>query len=50
MNMTIDGTGQLADVMKQAGPMKMTMKTTSVKTDAVSDDLFKVPEGYTIVK
>jgi hypothetical protein len=50
MTMTIEGTGQVADMMKQMGPMKMTMRTTSVKADALSDDLFKVPEGYTIIK
>jgi hypothetical protein len=50
MTMTVDGTGQVADMMKQMGPMKITTKTTSVKADALSDDLFKVPEGYTIVK
>jgi hypothetical protein len=50
MTMTVEGTGQLADMMKQMGPMKMTTRTTSVKADALSDELFKVPEGYTIVK
>jgi hypothetical protein len=50
MTMTIEGTGQVADMMKQMGPMKMTMRTTSVKADVLSDDLFKVPEGYTIIK
>jgi hypothetical protein len=30
--------------------MKITTRTTSIKADALSDDLFKVPEGYTIVK
>jgi hypothetical protein len=50
IDMTIDGTGEMAAMMKQMGGMKITTKTTSVKTDAVSDDLFKVPEGYTVVK
>jgi hypothetical protein len=50
MTMTVDGTGQVADMMKQLGAMKITTKTTSIKADALSDDLFKVPEGYTIVK
>ena len=50
MTMTIDGTGQIADMMKQMGPMKITTKTTSVQGDALSDDLFKIPEGYTVVK
>jgi hypothetical protein len=50
MTMTVDGSGQLAEMMKQMGAMKITTRTTSVKSDTVSDDLFKVPEGYTIVK
>jgi hypothetical protein len=50
MTMNVEGTGQVADMMKQMGPMKITTKTTSVKADPLSDDLFKVPEGYTIVK
>jgi hypothetical protein len=50
MTMTVEGTGQMAEMMKQMGAMKITTRTTSVKSDAVSDDLFKVPEGYTITK
>jgi len=50
MSMTVEGTGQMADMMRQMGAMKITTRTTSVKTDAVSDDLFKVPEGYTVTK
>lgn len=50
MTMNVEGTGQVADMMKQMGAMKLTTKTTSVKADALSDDLFKVPEGYTIIK
>jgi hypothetical protein len=36
--------------MKQMGGMKITTRTTSIKTDALGDDVFKVPEGFTIVK
>jgi hypothetical protein len=50
MTMNIEGTGQVAEMMKQMGAMKITTKTNSIKTDSVSDDLFKVPEGYTVVK
>ena len=50
MTMTVEGTGQIADMMKQMGAMKMTTRTKSVKTDTLSDDLFTIPEGYTIVK
>lgn len=47
---TFEGEGQLVDMMKQMGPMKVTSKVSSISTEAISDDLFKVPEGYTIVK
>jgi hypothetical protein len=50
MNMTVEGTGQMAEMMKGMGPMKVTTKTTSMNQDPISDDLFKVPEGYTVVK
>jgi hypothetical protein len=50
MTMSIEGTGQFAEMMKQMGPMKITTKVNSVSTDAVSDDLFKVPEGYQVIK
>ena len=45
--MTMEGSGQLADMMKQMGPMKMTTRVMSIKTDSLSDDLFKIPDGYT---
>lgn len=48
--MTMEGTGPMVDAMKQMGPMKMIQKLSSVSTDPISDDLFKVPEGYTIEK
>ena len=47
---TFEGEGQMVEMMKQMGPMKVTAKVSSISTDALSDDLFKVPEGYTIVK
>ena len=40
----------MVDMMRQMGAMRVTSKATSIRTDAVSEDLFKVPEGYTIVK
>lgn len=45
--MSIEGSGQLADMMKQMGAMRMTTRVTSIKTEPLSDDLFKIPEGYT---
>ena len=50
MTMKIEGTGQMAEMMKKMGDMKVTTKTTSVSGDPLGDDLFKVPEGYTVVK
>jgi hypothetical protein len=50
MTMKIEGTGQVAEMMKQMGAMKVIGKVRSVTTDAISDDMFKVPEGYTVVK
>lgn len=51
MTMTIDGSGQIAEMMRQMmGPMKVTTRTTSVTADPISDDLLKIPEGYTVVK
>lgn len=50
MTMTIEGTGQMAEMMQQMGPMKITTKVTSITTDPIGDDLFKIPEGYSIIK
>jgi hypothetical protein len=48
VTLTFEGSSQMADLLKQMGSMKMIQKVVSLSTDAVSDDLFKVPEGYTI--
>jgi hypothetical protein len=52
MKMTVEGgSGQMAEMMKQMmGDMKVTTKVLSFKTDALSDDTFKVPEGYQVIK
>jgi hypothetical protein len=50
MTMTVEGTGQMADMMRQMGPMKIMVKVNSVSTTAVGDDAFKIPEGYTVSK
>jgi hypothetical protein len=51
VTMTAEGTGPMVEAMKQmGGGMKMVQRTTSVSTSAVSDDMFKVPDGYTIEK
>jgi hypothetical protein len=50
ITMTSEGTGPMADMMKQMGGMKITTRVTSVNTDPIADDVFKVPEGYTTIK
>ena len=50
MEMTVEGTGQMADMMRQMGSMKIMTKVLSVKTDAIAEDVFKVPEGYQVIK
>ena len=51
MNMTIEGAGPMADMMRQMmSGTKVTLKVTSISADAIGEDQFKVPEGYTVVK
>lgn len=51
MDFSIDGgSGELAGLIKQMGNMKITTKVTSVTGDPVGDEVFKVPEGYTVIK
>jgi len=45
-----DQAKQMAAMMSGMGAMKVTTKVLSVKTDAIGDDVFKVPEGYQVVK
>jgi hypothetical protein len=50
MTMNVEGTGQIVEMLKQMGAMKISNKVTAISTEALSDDLFKVPAGYTMVK
>jgi hypothetical protein len=52
MSMNVEGgSGQMADMMRQMmGDMKVTTKVLSVKTDSIGEDVFKVPEGYQVIK
>jgi hypothetical protein len=51
MTMTIQGAGQMADMMRQMMTgTTVTLKVTSISADAIGEDQFKVPEGYTVVK
>lgn len=51
MTMTLEGTGPLVEIMKQqGGGMTTSIKVTDVSTEALPDDLFKVPADYKTVK
>ena len=50
METSIEGTGQMAEMMKQMGATKVITKVSSISADPLSDDLFKIPEGYTTIK
>jgi hypothetical protein len=47
IQMTMEGTGQMAQMMGQMGTMTTTMKVTAISTDAIPDSKFALPEGYT---
>jgi hypothetical protein len=47
IHMTMEGTGQVAQMMGQMGEMTMKMTVTAISTDPIPDEKFKVPEGYT---
>ena len=50
MTMVLEGTGPIVEAMKQMGTMKIVQKTTSVSTESIPDELFRIPDGYTIEK
>jgi hypothetical protein len=51
MDMTVEGSGQIADMMRQMmGGMKVTTKMSSISLEAIGDDLFKIPQGYAVIK
>jgi hypothetical protein len=50
MNMTIEGGGDMAAMMKQLGDMKLTSRVTEVSTAPLADDLFTIPANYKIIK
>ena len=47
LKMTIEGGGQMAQVMGQAAGATITMKVTAITTDPIPDAKFALPEGYT---
>lgn len=49
--MSVEGTGQMADIMRmQMKGMKTVQKISDVSTAAVPDDLFKAPPEYKLIK
>jgi hypothetical protein len=48
--MNIEGTGEMAEMMKKMGQMKIISKVTSISTNSLPDTLFVVPEDYKLVK
>jgi hypothetical protein len=50
VNMTLEGAGPAADMMKQMGAMKITSKVTSISTDPIAADMFVVPPDYKVIK
>jgi hypothetical protein len=50
MNMTVEGSGPAADMMKQMGTMKISNKVTALSTDAIPDETFVVPSDYKLIK
>ena len=47
IRITMEGTGQVAQLMGQMGNMTMTLKVTEIATDPIPDEKFAFPEGYT---
>ncbi len=47
IHITMEGTGQMAQVMGQVGDTTMKMTVTAISTDPIPDAKFVVPAGYT---
>jgi hypothetical protein len=51
ISMSVEGTGPMVEmIQQQTAGMKMIQKVSSISTDALAEDLFTVPAGYTIKK
>jgi hypothetical protein len=50
INMTVEGTGQVVEMMRGMGAMKMTTAVSTVSTDPIADDMFNIPADYKVVK
>jgi len=47
LKMTMEGTGQMAQMMGQAAGATITTRVTAITTDPIPDSKFTLPEGYT---
>jgi predicted homoserine dehydrogenase-like protein len=43
----LEGSGQMGQIMAQKGSTTTTVKVIAISTDPISDDVFRVPAGYT---
>ena len=50
LQLTVEGSGQMVEMLKQAGAMKIRNAVTAVSIDPIPDDQFVVPAGYKLVK
>jgi hypothetical protein len=50
MTMSVEGTGQVADMMRQMGDMHVTNKISSISTDPIDDSVFQIPADYQVIK
>lgn len=50
MTLTFEGSHPMVEMMKQMGGFTMEQRVQSVSTAPLSDDLFRIPEGYTVEK
>jgi len=47
LKVTVEGTGQLAQVLGQQSAATVITKVTAISTDAIPDSTFALPDGYT---
>jgi hypothetical protein len=50
LTMNVEGSGEMVEMMKKMGQMKIITRVTSISTDSLPDTLFVVPEDYKLVK
>jgi hypothetical protein len=50
MTMSVEGTGQFADMLRQMGDMHVTTKISSISTDPIDDSVFQIPSDYQVIK